>query len=415
MYLAVSNGHGEDEVAVRVLAAMRRQNPHLQLAALPIVGTGFAYVKASIEVVGTRKVLPSGGFLRNDRLALWQDLREGLVNLTQLQYRTVREYARRGWRILAVGDLIPLLFGYLSGSEYYFIGTAKSEYYIRDRLGNAMATPFWFEAATGSFYLPWERWLLAQKRCLGVFPRDTLTAKVLDSLGIAVEDCGNPMMDGIADVTNSFMPLPTDPLAIVLLPGSRSPEALRNWQTILQAVAQTIVSISYPQRYYAAIAPSISREEIATILLAAGWQEATLSFAVADEAATFWQKEVIVAGGKRQAELVVTKAFRDCLSAAALGIGMAGTAIEQCVGLGKPVMTIVGEGPQFTAAFAREQVLLLGESIVLSTTPAEVSQAIAALLADPSRQAAIYDNGLARMGSAGGSDRIAKAILESGG
>jgi uncharacterized protein (TIGR03492 family) len=210
------------------------------------------------------------------------------------------------------------------------------------------------------------------------------------------------------------VPLPTDPLEIVLLPGSRSPEALHNWRTILQAVAQTIVALPYPQRYYAAIAPSISHEEIVTILLAAGWQKATLSFSVADEAATFWQKEVVIEGGKRQAELLVTKAFRDCLQAAALGIGMAGTAIEQCVGLGKPVMTIVGEGPQFTAAFAREQVLLLGESIVLSPTPAEVSQAIAALLADPSRQAAIYDNGLARMGSAGASDRIAKAILESG-
>ena len=42
---------------------------------------------------------------------------------------------------------------------------------------------------------------------------------------------------------------------------------------------------------------------------------------------------------------------------------MAGTAAEQAIGLGKPVIQIEGKGPQFTKSFAEAQRLLLGKNV----------------------------------------------------
>ena len=42
---------------------------------------------------------------------------------------------------------------------------------------------------------------------------------------------------------------------------------------------------------------------------------------------------------------------------------MAGTAAEQAIGLGKPVIQIEGKGPQFTKTFAEAQRRLLGKYV----------------------------------------------------
>lgn len=55
--------------------------------------------------------------------------------------------------------------------------------------------------------------------------------------------------------------------------------------------------------------------------------------------------------------------FADCLHVCVGGLAMAGTATEQLVGLGKPVVTIPGQGPQFNFRFAEAQQRLLGKSV----------------------------------------------------
>jgi uncharacterized protein (TIGR03492 family) len=102
--------------------------------------------------------------------------------------------------ILAVGDLIPLLFAWWSGQPYWFVGTAKSDYYLRDETG-PLATVGWAESWLGqrsSRYFPWERWLMGHPRCQGVVVRDRLTADRLQDLGIERVYTGNPMMDDLA-------------------------------------------------------------------------------------------------------------------------------------------------------------------------------------------------------------------------
>ena len=55
--------------------------------------------------------------------------------------------------------------------------------------------------------------------------------------------------------------------------------------------------------------------------------------------------------------------FDSILLKSRLCISMAGTAAEQAIGLGKPVIQIEGKGPQFTKSFAEAQRRLLGRYV----------------------------------------------------
>ena len=59
--------------------------------------------------------------------------------------------------------------------------------------------------------------------------------------------------------------------------------------------------------------------------------------------------------------------FDELLFKSKFVISMAGTASEQAIGLGKPVIQIEGNGPQFTKSFAEAQRRLLGRYVFCST------------------------------------------------
>jgi uncharacterized protein (TIGR03492 family) len=105
-------------------------------------------------------------------------------------------------------------------------------------------------------------------------------------------------------------------------------------------------------------------------------------------------------------------AYNDCLHLGDMAIAMAGTATEQFVGLGKPAITIPGQGPQFTYAFAEAQSRLLGASVILVEEPVEVASAVRSLLTNPDTLQAIAENGIRRMGKPGASQRIAEYLME---
>ncbi len=197
--LCISNGHGEDVIALRILTPLRQLCPDMSLSALPIAGAGDRYRSANLPVIGPARSLPSGGFLNRDPQQLARDLQGGLLGLTRSQLTAIKTWAKTGDAVLAVGDVVPLLFAYLSGLPYAFVGTAKSEYWLRDEQGKLPATNFWnsLEGWSGSVYLPWERWLMSRDRCRAVFVRDALTAKQLRHVGVSAEYAGNPMMDGL--------------------------------------------------------------------------------------------------------------------------------------------------------------------------------------------------------------------------
>ncbi len=406
--LCLSNGHGEDVIAVKIVEALRQQTSDLEIAAIPIVGDGTPYHQANVPVISPVKKMPSGGFIYMDSKQFWQDVRGGLISLTLAQIKAARRWAQQGGLILAVGDIVPLLFAWWSGTDYTFVGTAKSEYYLRDEGGWLPQTSFW-ERCSGSVYFPWERCLMKNPRCRAVFPRDTLTTQVLQQFQVPAYDCGNPMMDGLTPEVSIKEESETQrSLRVLLLPGSRSPEVERNWELILEAV-EAIMMRETKRRlcFFGAIAANLSLDPFSEALSKKGWElnpTETPSTPVQDQQGIeFYQ-------GTTQLLLTQT-AYHSCLFAADIAIAMAGTATEQFVGLGKPVITFPGEGPQYNAAFAEAQTRLLGPSVKLVKKPSQVADVVSELFSDPDQLQFITDNGKRRMGKPGAASAIAKHIL----
>jgi hypothetical protein len=458
--LVLSNGHGEDAIAVRIIEQLQQHRQAPSIKALPLVGMGHAYTQLNIAIAGSVRQMPSGGFVYQDGRQLWRDLQGGLLQLTRSQYQVIRQWGKSGGKILAVGDIVPLLFAWSSGADYAFVGTARSEYYIRDE-DRWLPQTSELERWLGSVYLPWERWLMSRPRCKAVFPRDTLTAKILQQWSIPVFDLGNPMMDEIdlerqaeqkRFVPTQPLPHPSilsnseelkrgdftaskslktqsnnlifrdRPLIVLLLPGSRMPEALQNWQKLVTATTELIATFTqenFSTRYFAkgerqslvfiaAIAPGLALEAFQNHAIDSGWHPLS-----PNAIARFLDDPQALAFRRDRTTLVLSQnAYAKCLRQADIAIAMTGTATEQFVGLGKPVVAIAGEGPQFTYKFAEAQTRLLGCSVTLVEQPQEVPTAIKSLLQQPDRWQAIDLNGRRRMGTDGAAKRIADCLLE---
>jgi uncharacterized protein (TIGR03492 family) len=411
--LCISNGHGEDAIALPVLQELQQlAQPPEAIVTLPIVGVGTAYINNGFPIVGPVQTMPSGGFLYRDSRQLAGDLRGGLVKLTIGQIKAVQKWARSGGKILAVGDIVPLLFGWLSGADYAFIGTAKSEYYVRDGDGKPLASQRnSFEIKTGSIYLPWERWLMSRNRCKGVFPRDRLTTEILQRRKIPSFDLGNPMTDGVTwDLAKSEDIEGARPLVVTLLPGSRPPEAYANWEQIVIAV-NSLIPV-FPRLSIvclAAIAPSLDLGTLQDNLSGQGWMQIAavnldLRHPIQDTQAIYYQRD-------NATIVITTQAYQQCMQLGDCAIAMAGTATEQFISLGKPAFTIPGKGPQFTPMFAEAQTRLLGESIILVPNPLDVGLEIQRVLHQPDGLQIIARNGLLRMGTPGAAKRIADCLM----
>jgi uncharacterized protein (TIGR03492 family) len=405
--LCLSNGHGEDTIALQILKALQAKANSPQIDVLPIVGEGQGYVKNNFPVIGMVKAMPSGGFIYMDRQQLANDIKGGLLKLTLEQLKSIRRWGRErkqnpeGAIVLAVGDVVPMFFAWQSGLPYAFIGTAKSEYYLRDESGSLKRSNWWADRlsyATGSVYYPWERWFMSRPNCKAVFPRDRITTETLQKFGIPAYDLGNPMMD--LDSTHSLAaPSSNSALTILLLPGSRIPEAYGNWDVILSSVQDVCQNFHRPVHFLAALSPELDRDRLELALSQNGW----------NLSGETW---VIQLGPQPMKLTLAPGQFADCAQRSDVAIAMAGTATEQFVGLGKPALTIAGAGPQFTAAFAEAQTRLLGESILKLDDPTHTTRTLTTLWNDPTQRQRIAENGRRRMGNSGSADRIALKLVE---
>ncbi|MBD2361722.1 hypothetical protein H6G36_11105 [Anabaena minutissima FACHB-250] len=421
--LVLSNGHGEDVIAVRILQELLQQSNPPDIFALPLVGEGRAYQQLDIPLIGAVQSMPSGGFIYMDGRQLARDVKGGLVQLTWSQIQAMRRWVRSQKKlgnknaILAVGDIVPLLFAFMSGAKYAFVGTAKSEYYVRDEVGilaRKSKAAKW-ENFSGSIYHPWERWLMSRRRCPAVFPRDGLTTQILNQWQIPAFDMGNPMMDGLEARFNTQQQEMARPLGITLLPGSRAPEAYKNWEIIMVAVSalmgsfrerNSFIPSSSNVVFLGAIAPNLDLSILAQTVQSQGWRTSTESpLPLPDDTALIFQQ--------RNAYIILTQqAYNECLHWGDVAIAMAGTATEQFIGLGKPAIAIPGEGPQYNPGFAEAQSRLLGLSLILVEEPGQVAQEVRSLFTYPDRLHIIAENGRRRMGKPGAAARIAECLVE---
>ncbi|MEB3298646.1 MAG: lipid-A-disaccharide synthase-related protein [Candidatus Sericytochromatia bacterium] len=378
--LWLSNGHGEDRIA-KVLLSQDTWGATRHLA-FPLVGEGLAYREAGVPVMSPIRVMPSGGFILREPGVLRRDLAHGLVQLTFRQLLAIRGVAASASLVVAIGDILPLVFAYLTGRPYVFVSCAKSDYY----------RPLGRED-----HLAIERFFMTRSHCLAVYPRDRLTARSLQDRGIHAHDFGNPMMD---DLELSSRPWPGSASGAVLglLPGSRR-DAPMNFPLLLQA-AMRFLSLQHGGEGWSvavAVASGISIAELAHAGCMAGWS-------VREEGG-------LLSPAGHRLDWIEDR-FGDWVRRVDLVFGMAGTAIEQCAGFGVPVVTFPGPGPQFSVEFAKAQARLLGRAVRLTSGPEAAAREAVEWLSRPSEVEAARAEGLERMGRSGAASRLVTHMLQ---
>ncbi len=392
--LFISNGHGEDLNAAQILKALRTEHPQIEIGAMPIVGYGNAYRNLNIKIIGPTELLPSGGFVYTSTFKLLTDIRSGLFTLLWRQIQAIRQYGDDCDAVFAIGDVIVLIGAYLSGKPYMAFTSSSSAYYE-----NRMK----FDLLTD--------WLLKSDRCRQIFTRDRYTAQMLNQQGYTKAICvGLPAMDALELTGKDLQLLPNLPF-VALLPGSRLPESSTNFQLLLDLVIATIPLFPIGIQFCAAVTPNLCLPDATGTIplqqLAAqcGWEYHPAGYL------THPQYQIKLR--------CIYDAFADILHQCDLVVGMAGAAIEQAVGLGKPVIQIPGAGPQFTYTFAEAQMRLLGSSVqTIGTKPATAetivlaAQAIHRTLEDRQYLEQCRVNGLERMGTAGGGAAMARIFAQ---
>lgn len=383
--LFVSNGHGEDTCNGQVIQALLSLDSTVKMAAVPIVGEGTIYQRLNVPILTPTQTMPSGGFLYMNPLVFFRDLSSGLIGLLGKQLKTIWQEAKNYDVLMVTGDIVVAAIAYSTQKPYVIFLSAYSSYY-EGKLNLGLILPY----------------LLNSPRCLAVFTRDQFTAEDLNRQGIKkAKFIGTPMMDHLNSVEIDLKLQPDLPV-IALLPGSRLPEAKNNLGLLLKLV-EKIALISPDQfQFRVALVPSLMAE-LDSLASSLNWEH---------EQGQLTKNNTLKVG-------CYVDAFADILQASDLVIGMAGTANEQAVGLGKPVIIIPGEGPAFTYRFAEAQSRLLGCSIQLvGTKPAndsilhQAAETVIKTLQDSDYLQQCVKNGLERMGKPGGSLRIADYLLK---
>ncbi len=380
--LFLSNGHGEDVNAS--LIAQACQNLGAQVLALPMVGEGHAYRRLGIPIIAPTRSLPSGGIFYMNPWLLVRDVGGGLLALTWRQWQALRRVAATCDLLVAVGDGVPLGFARLSGRPYAAFIVSTSSYY------------------EGELQLPGLTWWgLTASRCLQVFTRDEFTAHQLQKRGMdKAVFAGYPIMDGL-EPTGALLGADENHPVVALLPGSRLPEAAENFQLLL-GFCEYLFPLRPQVQVWAALVSGFTEELLGQLAKKQGWQYHS---------------------GKLHCPAGVVhcarERFVDILQASRVVVGMAGTAIEQAVGLGKPVIQIPGRGPQFTYRFAEAQMRLLGCSVqtvgrgVAGATELRLAAEWAVrAMENPEYLRQCQRNGQERVGRGGGALGIAQALCQ---
>ena len=224
--LFISNGHGEDIIAARIIKELAGN----QISALPVVGKGDAFEGLGIEILGPRKSMPSGGFVYQSLLNMAKDVIAGLAVNTRDQINLLLSLKGKFDLVVAIGDIVPIVGALLTKTPFIFVGCAKSDHYDYS-------------------YTPWEKFLL-KKYCKMSFPRDQKTTDNLKKYGIKAEYVGNPMMDCIETTGNTFG-VSDNTVMIGVLPGTRD-DAAMNLEDITAAVEE--IEKIYEKRTFSLVA-----------------------------------------------------------------------------------------------------------------------------------------------------------------
>ena len=331
--LLLSNGHGEDLSGS--LIAKQLLNSGYSVDALPIVGSGVHYEEKKINIIGKTKEFSTGGIGYNSFKGRLTEIFGGeILYLLKRLYLTYKIRTNYNY-FFVVGDIVPVFFAWVCKKDFFTYLVAYSSHY------------------EGRLKLPWPaKFFLLSKNAKKIYTRDLLTSHDLSlQLKKKVSFLGNPFMDKFFVLDKEVK---QSDFSIGVLPGSRFPENIDNFVLTLE-VLESLSKFDYFQKieFNFALVNSLSMIKTREIMESRKW--VSLERINEKNLLRFKYKSITVN--------LFWNTFSEILIQSRLCISMAGTASEQAIGLGKPVIQIEGKGPQFTKSFAEAQRRLLGQFV----------------------------------------------------
>ena len=398
--LFVCNGHGEDVIALEIIKRLLNKIKNKNIEVLPLVGKGdvFDSIKSkNFRKIGYLKELPSGGFSNQSLKGFLLDFFAGYLIDNLRNFLIVKQKSKYNCKVVAVGDCLPLFYAWSSECEFSFIGTPKSDHTWSSGPGWALSD--FYHKMKGSEWEPWEMFLMASPRCKNIIMRDKITANNLKRKNIHAKYLGNPMMDFVSPKNEKISNI-INFQRIVLLVGSRYPEALKNLDNFLDCLQD----FSSPKGLVILLPLSINANviQIQNYLNKYGFiKENKVKFLI-DEDSVWKKKEKYILVGKGK--------FNLWANMADVGLSNSGTATEQIAGLGIPSLSLPGSGPQFTKSFAKRQSRLLGGSVLVCENKKILLKRLSLLLRERVNRFEQAKIGKKRMGESGASKKIVDSI-----
>lgn len=389
--LVISNGKGEDSIAITILNKLREViaeekfiTENFKISTLPLVDNGSGYKKNGYDTLATWNTLPSKGFNILNIFNLIKDLNFGLGQTLKKQISLIKKEAADSDLIVTVGDILPLLLAGFWGHKkpIIHIGTAISAY-IREY--SLLETIFLKKFAT----------------C--VICRDALTAEKLQEQDIAAIYYGNPMMDDpLLKKTNINLNVEENKKNIVLVPSSRE-DAYYNTSRMLKIIG--LLGKRANLQFILSMAPNLNTKFLSATVSKKGWR-------YIDRSA---EKKPLIAeivNDNANTVYIIKGYFRDCLDKATVVFGMTGTGNEQIAGLGIPIVLLQGKNTAASSGRMVHYKKLLSKAVFIPTgNDKKKAQKIIDLLKNNKQLAEMSKTGKQRMGKPGGAYSIARKIF----
>ncbi|KFL27679.1 hypothetical protein JP74_06265 [Devosia sp. 17-2-E-8] len=371
-FLFIANGNGEDSIAAEIISRL----PAGYVAdAYPVVGQGRAY-EGLAPLVGPRFDIPSEGW-RHTKGSVARDVRGGMLSSIRPALSFLRSARGRYDKVVVVGDNVGPILCLLAGLPIdVYLDVFKSGF------AHTYSAP--------------ERWLI-RRTCKTVFTRDAMLAETLARAGIDARAAGNVMLDTTTYGQYDAAARRTRPLAITLLPGSR---ATTGESLALQVDALRQLPPDLRPDIFVAVAGGI---DPTTLAQATGLTHQPPTSGETADLGTLL--------GDGLTLHLATGVTGNLIEASDVVLSQAGTATQQALGLGRPVITF--DRPDNRRKRMADEQALMGESRELVPQDATaLATATARLLSDSAERARRGEIGAERLGPFGAAAKIVQRLLE---
>ncbi len=331
LYIFV-NGHGENAIGLSIIKKLKGYS----VSVFPFVGDGKIFKKNGVRVLFEGRNLPSGGLLLREGLrAFYKDLKNGfIINFISIT-KALSRLSKDKFTSLIIGDFYPLIMVYIFlKRKSLFILSSKSARIKR---------------------LTYIELFLLKHAADKIFVRDISTKKFLIKKGIEALYMGNPIVGGLKNLKGHHLSKDKKKMGILFLPGSRE-DVYRNITYMLKIVEE-IIDLgrigSFKPFFHLSNGTDIG---LLFEHLPDGWK-----FERGDKNLIGRYIHKI-----KGVEVSLYRGiFSEALNSSHIVVGLSGTANEQSVALGRPVIAFPISGTHATdKRFTKRQAPLLGENLV---------------------------------------------------